>query len=437
MASEHEQNSEYFRSRQRESALDSHVDYDRETQHSPAGLLPGLTGLMQNACIGASCNAPVRVEGMRQMQGTHGNRAVQRALSTNGPDGRVAVQRETFTEATELYAEEMRNGRVPIPGDPAKEQAIWDAQKFLASSEPITSPMDAIGSEQPFGPTLDGGVSIAEEGAIEESIAMLDGNRAGGAAQSPAPYMPPAPPMQDVEGSFLGRFLNVGDINNMVDVGSTAGEKMAKTGSRMAKGMDMVGKGSDALGVGKGIYDFVTADDNYQRVQAGADTAVSAVGLFGGPLAGMFSAGYSVGQLLDKTFGLSDKLSGVLQDWDPLGLYEPSLDELSPDQLRSLAEKSPMRGWEVERELKERRGFAVRSQNRRLAREDAQKQQGFEKEMAAISEQIGKGPAGLGAMLGTAGDAHSSQAILQDTLVRVSGAVEEEALAPVSMRLPR
>src|SRR5687767_4087311 len=267
MASEHDQNSEFLSSRQHGRSQESHVGYDGDTQQSPAGTLLGLPGLMRCAGIGASCNASVRAEGMRQMQGTHGNHAVQRALSTNGPAGRVAVQRETFTEAAERYAKEMRNGQTTLPGN-----------------EPGTAHMGAVEGEQPFDPWLDGGVSIAEEGAIEESIAMLEDSRGGETAQSPAPYLPPAPPMQDVEESFLGRFLNVGDINNVVDVGTSSlgwmgdvsmagnlfkgispvadlvarspgSSSLARNFAKFAPGgkaLDGIGKGSDALGMAKG-----------------------------------------------------------------------------------------------------------------------------------------------------------------------------------------
>src|SRR5688572_32394726 len=93
MASEHDQNSEFLSSRQHGRSQDSHVGYDGDTQQSPAGTLLGLPGLMRCAGIGASCNAPVRAEGMRQMQRTHGNRAVQRQFAVGASKGRVTVQR--------------------------------------------------------------------------------------------------------------------------------------------------------------------------------------------------------------------------------------------------------------------------------------------------------------------------------------------------------
>lgn len=88
MTCEHEQCKEYQRSRQPGRELDSHVGYDADKQQYP---LSGLHGLMKGAGIGARCNAPVRAEAMRQMQGTHGNRAVQRqvASGSNGPYARA------------------------------------------------------------------------------------------------------------------------------------------------------------------------------------------------------------------------------------------------------------------------------------------------------------------------------------------------------------
>lgn len=372
MAGEHEQNSEYHRSRQPGMTLDSRQDCSDSTQHSSTGMLLGLPGLMRCAGMGARCNAHVRVEGMQQMQQTHGNRAVQRALSTNGATRHIAVQRSPDGMKYELSPEVM-------------QQVMQQMMQERAHDEPDT-----------------------REVATPQAV------------QSPAPYMPPAPPMQDVSPSFWDRIgsggdINtmVGDVNNVVDVGTSSlgwmgdvsmaghiwpgispvadlvtrspgSSSLARSFANFTPGgkaMNMIGKGSDALGMAKGVFDFATAKDNYGRVQAGADTAFSAAGFFGGPLLGALSFGYSAGQLLDKTFGLSSKLSGVLQDWDPLGLNEPSMDELSGDQLREMR-NSPIRAWEAQQEIRERRGFVGRSQNRIRAREDAQKQTDFEKEMA-------------------------------------------------------
>jgi hypothetical protein len=136
--------------------------------------------------------------------------------------------------------------------------------------------------------------------------------------------------------------VDVGDINNAVDVGSTAVEGITATNwakrvfdaselAQVKNGASWLGKGSDILGVGMGIYDFATADDNYERVQAGADTIASGVGLFGGPVGGAFSAAYGAGQLINKATGLSTKIAGALDYLDGPSWWEIERKALEGD----------------------------------------------------------------------------------------------------------
>jgi hypothetical protein len=80
----------------------------------------------------------------------------------------------------------------------------------------------------------------------------------------------------------------------------------------------------------------------------------------------------------------------------------------------------------------------VAAEHARQEKKDQAEKERFDREMAEISAQIEKGPAIPGNMLGTAGDPFSAQA----QLARIREAQEEdeeegEAIAPVSMSLPR
>src|SRR5687768_7332162 len=147
----HNQESEYRRSRQPGRGLaGAEADHERSITPSQDGMLLGMPGLMQCAGIGASCNAHVRAEGMRQMQQTHGNRAVQRSM------GILAVQRTPYEDSLDEWA---------------RDEAIREAQLVIADSEPITSSVDD--------PALVGPV-VENQGGTEQSDAPWQ--------PTPAPY---------------------------------------------------------------------------------------------------------------------------------------------------------------------------------------------------------------------------------------------------------
>jgi hypothetical protein len=120
MSDEREQNSEYYRSKQPVRTLDSHAGYEGDTHQSPDGMLPGLPGLMRSAGIGVRCNTSVRAEGMRQLQQTHGNRAVQRLVAATPSKGRVAIQRDLWDDIEAYQEEQLRKRERVKPGEQAR-----------------------------------------------------------------------------------------------------------------------------------------------------------------------------------------------------------------------------------------------------------------------------------------------------------------------------
>jgi hypothetical protein len=70
-----------------------------------------------------------------------------------------------------------------------------------------------------------------------------------------------------------------------------------------------VATGAGALSASIGLYDTVKASLNRDIggvVQGSADTFASGVGLVGGPIGRVFSAGYTGGQILEQTLNVSD-----------------------------------------------------------------------------------------------------------------------------------
>jgi hypothetical protein len=118
-------NSEYSHRRRNAATTEAGSAHDTDIAVAYAGQAGSL---LRSPGIGASHNASVRAAAMGSMQQTHGNRAVQRTLM-GGTAGPIAVQRD-------------------IP-------------------KPLI--------EEPYGPSLEGGVSVAEEGVIDEGITMLGG----------------------------------------------------------------------------------------------------------------------------------------------------------------------------------------------------------------------------------------------------------------------
>jgi hypothetical protein len=348
MDTTYQDNSEHSRRRPNAAITEAGSAHDTDTAVAYAGQAGSL---LRSPGIGASHNAPVRAEAMQQMQGTHGNRAVQRTVSMNGSAERIALQRNV----------------PPAPPMQEEEMSIWDRYDRVKD-------------------TVNTGNNVVD--VATSGMGML------GDISMWGHVAPTVSPVADWVATRPG--------------GSWLASQFADF-TRVGKGMEMVGKGSDALGMAMGLYDLATAKDNYGRVQAGADTAASAAGLFGGPIGGAFSFGYSAGQLLDKTFGLSDKLSDVLVDLDPLGLQGPSIEEMSDEELASLEEMNPLMRGAVRKERSDRGAIAIRMRNRHRDAMDAQRQKEFEKEMERLSAQIERGPAIPSTMMGGPGDTLSGR----------------------------
>jgi hypothetical protein len=330
--------SEYMRSRLRPSTSDAGA----APAYSSAPAMPGHVGsVLQSPVIGASYNASVRAAAMASLQGTHGNRAVQRQVAGGAGSRQVSIQRNPMEWMWETF------------GNAGDVNNMVDAG---------SSAVDAVTS-------ANAAKNIGGWSDVWQAAKNADKLKGGGQ------LLP-----------------HVVDAAELAQVNKAAG---------------VVGTGANIVGVGMGINNFINAKDNYERVQAGADTTASAIG-FLGPLGSAFSGGYSVGQLLNKTFGLSDKLSDVLVDLDPLGLQGPSIEEMSDDELRELS-TNPIMHSVVRKEQHERGAIAARMRNRHRDAMDAQKTKEFEKEMEALSAQIERGPAIPSTMLGGPGDALSAR----------------------------
>ncbi len=98
-----------------------------------------------------------------------------------------------------------------------------------------------------------------------------------------------------------------------------AGALAPAASAGMGTANKILGPASSALGVGMGAYNFATATNRLDQVQAGADTLASGAG-FLGPVGTAFSGGYAGGQLLDQAVGgltgasLSDRGGDALFD---------------------------------------------------------------------------------------------------------------------------
>ncbi|MCB0075872.1 MAG: DUF4157 domain-containing protein [Anaerolineales bacterium] len=107
--------------------------------------------------------------------------------------------------------------------------------------------------------------------------------------------------------------LKSSPVANLVASGDDSMRLAALAGGMPSAGAGMLSKAGNVaggLGVGLGLLNFATANNNSERLQAGADTAASAAGLWGGPVGAAFSGGYAGGQLLDQGWGWASKQMG-------------------------------------------------------------------------------------------------------------------------------
>jgi hypothetical protein len=91
--------------------------------------------------------------------------------------------------------------------------------------------------------------------------------------------------------------------------GATGGR--LKFAGQMAGVAKTVGNVAGGLGIGVSAlqgYDAFQRNDTNGMVQAGADIGVGVTGFFG-PIGWAASAGYFGGQMIDRTFGITDKFA--------------------------------------------------------------------------------------------------------------------------------
>lgn len=119
---------------------------------------------------------------------------------------------------------------------------------------------------------------------------------------------------------LVGAIPGVEQAASLGQVGLQIPKDVAAVGGAAATDLSLAGKGlgmasnaASVLGMGVGAYNFVNATNRSDRVQAGADTAASGIGLLG-PVGTAFSAGYSGGQLVDQALGISDAASDAALD---------------------------------------------------------------------------------------------------------------------------
>ena len=125
--------------------------------------------------------------------------------------------------------------------------------------------------------------------------------------------------------NLIGAIPGVGRTASLGQVGIQSAEGLMDL-STMGKGLGMASNVASGLGMGVGAYNFLTATNRSDQVQAAADTTASGIGLLG-PVGTAFSAGYSGGQLLDQALGISDAAS----DW--------AMEEIGPGPGLWLADK--------------------------------------------------------------------------------------------------
>lgn len=125
--------------------------------------------------------------------------------------------------------------------------------------------------------------------------------------------------------NLIGAVPGMGNLAPLGQVGWQSAEGLMDL-SAAGKGLGMASNVASGLGMGVGAYNFLTATNRSDQVQAAADTAASGIGLLG-PVGTAFSAGYSGGQLLDQALGISDATS----DW--------AMDTIGPGPGLWLADK--------------------------------------------------------------------------------------------------
>jgi hypothetical protein len=207
-----------------------------------------MTGLIAGEGLRGAGNGAARAGALQQAQRTYGNRAVQRYVSGPGrQDGRVMVARE--------------------------EDSWWDRARGYAGDA-----ANAVGS--------------STAGVMGLADAALHGLR--------SPLLPEL--ARSPIGSMVAGLPGARHLAALSSEFSFAGN--------LSKGLGMANNIAGGLGVGLGAYNFATATNNSDRVQAGADTIASGIG-FLGPVGRAFSGGYAAGQLLDKGVDwIGDKVSG-------------------------------------------------------------------------------------------------------------------------------
>jgi hypothetical protein len=517
MASEHEQNTDYFRSRQPGRTLDSQADFGGNTPLSQAAMLPGsgLSGLMDSAGIGTSYNAPIRAQTIREAQQTHGNRAVQRYLGASGSTRPVAVQRGPMDYMMPQYAEEAKK-RVMEEAGAQEEEASYNEEAGTArkgrtaASKTATALREGSKALSATGR----GVSAAEETLSLERLMGIPGR-----IEAAEDVLKGAKGAQ--ESSWINR--NLGS-DTKVGKGLRGSNYVLQFVENLTKGQDLdealVGAGAGGFvnnnitrmlfdrnsflnttkvtnrgGFGPVSRNIGWVDTAVNLTNAGVQLIAPHLGMSEDTTKAVTTATQTVADATPSSFATSlgsnaarGLWNTVTGDWDalekqgqsivqgkegaPLQGYGMAVELFTGDHDKMLEEsRSGKRGylaqlgtrigkwarggeydeWDAEREggpaARERflkmqaarpmREAIVAAEHAQQKKKDQAEKERFDKEMAAISAQIAKGPAIPGNLLGTAGDPLSAQAQLARIREAQQEDEDEEPVPYVPMALPR
>lgn len=112
-------------------ARSNHQDLNGPGAQSPSSSASyAASGLLSNPASCNKCNGPARAEATLAMQGTHGNRAVQRSLQANtnpSSGGRVSVQRVSITNALPIIIDQARRAAAigAAGSQPKEDKGGW------------------------------------------------------------------------------------------------------------------------------------------------------------------------------------------------------------------------------------------------------------------------------------------------------------------------